>query len=75
MKLLSIAALGCFAMLGIAPTSAAEELCVGPACIEHHGDRDREIRSERREHCKEITVREDGETKHIQKCSDERMWR
>jgi hypothetical protein len=76
MKMLSAAALGCFVLIGATPV-IAEELCVGPACIEHHRDRDQDIRVERREreHCKDITVREDGETRHIRKCSEERLWR
>lgn len=62
------------ALVGLSPTlvsvpSNAEELCVGPACVEHHRDRVEE-RVERR-HCKEITVREAGETKHIRKCEEE----
>lgn len=57
--------------MGASP-SIAEELCVGPACVgEHHRDRDRvEERVERREHCRETTVRENGETRHTRTCED-----
>jgi hypothetical protein len=51
------------------------EVCVGPACVRHH-DRDHWRHHEgfaRERGCREVTIHEDGVTKHIRKC--ERFWR
>lgn len=75
MKMMIAAA--CFTLVGVMAAGAEEDrLCVGPACVEHHHHHDRDHwREGHAEHCKSITIHEDGVTKHIRKCGGERMWR
>ena len=58
-------------LMGASP-SIADEVCVGPACVgvgERHRDRVEE-RVERRQHCRETTVRENGESRTTRTCED-----
>ena len=62
---------------GLPSVASAEEtdFCVGPACVGHH-DRDHWRHHDgfaRDRGCKDITIHEDGMTKHIHKCSH--FWR
>jgi hypothetical protein len=71
----TLAALCMLASIPSVASAESDEFCVGPACVRHH-DRDhwREREGFARDRgCREVTIHEDGVTKHIRQC--ERFWR